>query len=116
MGFIQDYEQYDSLGLAELVRQRQVTALELCEAPLKESTATTPCSMRSSGQCLKKDEKQHPNRNRMRPLPVSHFCFKDLGYAYAGVPLPMAAGPLTHTSLKRTARWSPASRKPAWPS
>ena len=29
MGDMQDYDQFDSLGLAELVRQGQITALEL---------------------------------------------------------------------------------------
>jgi amidase len=39
MGIIQDYEQYDSLGLAELVRQRQVTALDKMA---ERSLARTP--------------------------------------------------------------------------
>ena len=35
MGGIQEYDQFDSLGLAELVRQGQISALELCEEAIE---------------------------------------------------------------------------------
>jgi amidase len=37
-----DYEQYDALGLADLVRQRQVTPLELLEAAIERVEARNP--------------------------------------------------------------------------
>ena len=42
MGGIQDFDQFDSLGLAELVRQGQVTALELCEESIERINRHNP--------------------------------------------------------------------------
>ncbi len=42
MGGIQDFDQFDSPGLAELVRQGQVTALELCEESIERINRHNP--------------------------------------------------------------------------
>ena len=39
MGKFMEYEQFDGLGLGELVRKKEVTPLELCEAAIERIEA-----------------------------------------------------------------------------
>ena len=85
MGGIQDYEQYDALGLAELVRQRQVTALELCEASIKRINRHNPVLNAVIRPMYEEGRKTASQPQPDAPFAGVPFLLKDLGYAYAGV-------------------------------
>jgi amidase len=87
MGGFKEYDQYDALGLAQLVRAGQVTAAELCEEAIRRIERVNPqlnavvTPMFDIGRQAAKE-----------PLPDRVFAgvpflLKDLMAAYAGVPL-----------------------------
>lgn len=90
MGSFPEYDQYDALGLTELVRQKQVTPAELCEAAVERIESLNP---RLNAVVTPMFEQGRTAA--AGPLPDGPFCgvpllIKDLHYAYAGVP--MSAG------------------------
>jgi len=87
MGNFPEYHRFDALGLAELVRQGQVSPMELCEEAIERIERVNPklnavvTRMYDQGR-----------EAALRPLPDGAFggvpfLLKDLGYAYAGLPL-----------------------------
>ncbi len=42
MGNFKEYEQYDGLGLAELVRKKEVSSEELCETAIEKIEESNP--------------------------------------------------------------------------
>jgi amidase len=87
MGGFKEYSDYDALGLAELVRNGDVTAEELCEKAIRRIEKTNPklnavvTPMYDIGR-----------RTSRKPLPDGTFAgvpflLKDLMFAFAGVPL-----------------------------
>lgn len=87
MSRFSDYDKYDALGMAELVRNGEVTPTELCEAAIgtierlnpEMNAVVTPMFDQGRDAAVK-------------PLPDGPFSgvpflIKDLGYAYAGVPM-----------------------------
>lgn len=85
MGGFADYERYDAMGLAELVRQGQVTPLELCEAAIERIDSVNPAI---NAVVTRMDEEGR--RVASRPLPDGPFAgvpmlVKDLHQACAGV-------------------------------
>jgi amidase len=87
MTVFSEYDRYDALGLAELVRSKQVTPAELCEAALERIETLNPrfnavvTPMFDLGRAA-----------AAGPLPAGPFAgvpflIKDLHYAYLGVPL-----------------------------
>jgi amidase len=85
MGVLQDYEQYDSLGLAELVRRRQVTALELCEASIERINRYNPLLNAVIRPMFAEGRKAASQPQPDAPFAGVPFLLKDLGYDYAGV-------------------------------
>jgi amidase len=96
MGGFREYDHYDALGLAELVRTRQVTPAELCEAAIGRIEALNPrfnavvTPMFDLGRAA-----------AVGPLPEGPFTgvpflIKDLHYTYAGVPISSGCRALRH--------------------
>ncbi len=85
MGGIQEYEQYDALGLGELVHQRQVTALELCEASIERINRHNPLLNAVIRPMFEEGRKRASLPQPDAPFAGVPFLLKDLGYAYAGV-------------------------------
>ena len=86
MGGFKEYGQYDALGLAELVKEGDVSASDLCEEAIKRIEQVNPklnavvTKMYDAGRIA-----------AARPLPEGPFAgvpfvLKDLLYAFAGVP------------------------------
>jgi amidase len=87
MGAFSEYDQYDALGLAELVQQKQATPAELCEAAIERIEAINPRLNAVVTPIF-----DQARTTAAGPLPDGPFCgvpllIKDLHYAYAGVPM-----------------------------
>ena len=86
MGF-KEYENYDATGLAELVRKKEVTPVELCEEAIGRIEKWNPkinavvCKMYDIALALAKGDLPEG------PFSGVPFLLKDLLDAYAGVPL-----------------------------
>jgi amidase len=82
-----DYDRYDAMGLAGLVRQGQISPAELCEAAIKRIEAVNP---KINAVVTRMDEE---GRNTAQgplgdgPFFGVPFLLKDLLAAYAGFPL-----------------------------
>jgi amidase len=87
MGVFTEYDQYDAMGLAELVAKGDVTAAELCETAIERVETVNPelnavvTPMFDIGR--EAAQKELPKG----PFIGVPFLLKDLMYAYAGVPL-----------------------------
>ncbi|MBW2635888.1 MAG: amidase [Deltaproteobacteria bacterium] len=87
MSRFSDYDKYDALGMAELVRNGEVTATELCEAAIgtierlnpEMNAVVTPMFDQGRDAAVKSLPEG--------PFSGVPFLIKDLGYAYAGVPM-----------------------------
>lgn len=87
MGRFLEYDRYDALGLAELVRQGKVTPLELCEEAIERIEDLNPKINAVVTRMFDQGRQAASN-----PLPEGPFSgvpllIKDLDYAYAGVPM-----------------------------
>jgi amidase len=85
MGGFPEFDRYDGMGLAELVRQGQVTPGELCEEAIERIERVNPKLNAVVTRMYDQGRKQ-----ASEPLPEGPFTgvpllIKDLGYAYAGV-------------------------------
>jgi amidase len=87
MSGFKEYEQYDALGLADLIRKKEISPLEVCDEAIRRIEQVNPklnavvCSMYDLAR-----------KATAEPLPDGPFCgvpflLKDLLDAYAGVPL-----------------------------
>ncbi len=96
MGGFPEFDRYDAMGLAELVRQKKVTPSELCEEAIERIERVNPqlnavvTRMYDQGR-----------REAVNPLPEGPFTgvpllIKDLHYAYAGVPMTSGCKALRH--------------------
>jgi amidase len=87
MGSFSDYEQYDGLGLAELVRKKEVKPSELVEAAINRIEKLNPqlnaVIHKTYDQAREAAEGELPN-GAFRGIP---FLLKDLMAVYAGAPL-----------------------------
>jgi amidase len=86
-----EYENYDALGLAELVRQRQVTPIELLEAALERVEVRNPTV---NAVVMRLDD--HARRTIAAGVPDGPFrgvpfLLKDLTASLAGVPMTRAS-------------------------
>jgi len=85
-----EYDNYDAMGLAELIRKGEITAKELCETAIKRIEEVNPqlnavvTPMFDIGR--ETADKDLPEG----PFTGVPFLLKDLMYAYAGVPLTSA--------------------------
>ena len=81
-----EYENHDALGLAELVRQKQVTPAELCEAAIARIERTNPSL--NAVVCRMDDEGRRTAAGALEgPFAGVPFLLKDLGFAYKGFAL-----------------------------
>ncbi|MCJ7772177.1 MAG: amidase, partial [Desulfobacterales bacterium] len=87
MGRFKEYDTYDGLGLAELVRKKEISPDEICEEAISRIEALNPklnaviTKMYDQGRKAVKD--QLPDG----PFTGVPFLLKDLLAAYAGVPM-----------------------------
>ncbi len=86
MGVFSEYEQYDGLGLAELIREGEITSGEACEAAIDSVERLNPklnavvTTLYDRGR----EDAAKPAEGPFRGVPL---LIKDLHYAYAGVPM-----------------------------
>ena len=87
MGGFSEYDKYDALGLAELIRKGDVTSSELCEEAISRIESS---NQKVNSVVLKMyDQARELSRENLPDSPFAGvpFLIKDLGYAYAGLPL-----------------------------
>ena len=87
MGGFKEYDQYDGLGLAELIRKKQVLVSEVCQAAIERIDRLNPqlnAVIFPMGYLSEKSIRNLPSSGPFRGVP---FLLKDLLAAYAGVPL-----------------------------
>ena len=87
MGGFTEYDRYDGLGLAELIREKQVSVSEVCEAAMERIERLNPelnAVVAPMAHLAGKSIQDLPSSGPFRGVP---FLLKDLLAAYAGVPL-----------------------------
>ncbi len=87
MGKIKDYDQYDALGLAELVQKGDISPKELCEEAISRIEKINP-----KLNAVVTPMFGHGRKTAEGPIPDGPFfgvpfLLKDLMAAYAGVPM-----------------------------
>ena len=87
MSGFQDYQNYDGLGLAALVRAGEVTAEEVLEAAILRIEALNPALNALVTKVYDQARAAAAAHDRSAPLAGVPFLLKDLGGAQAGVPL-----------------------------
>lgn len=87
MAQFKEYTKYDALGLAELVRQKQITAKELVEAAVSQIEKHNPQLNAVVNKFYDEAEKQIQQASPSSPFFGVPFLLKDLGAAYQGQPL-----------------------------
>ena len=85
-----EYTEYDGLGLAELVRTRQVAPEEVLEAAIERIEALNPALNAVVTRVYDEARAAEPDGSVEAPFVGVPFLLKDLGGAQAGVP--MSAG------------------------
>lgn len=119
MGGFKEYDKYDAVGLAELVRKRKVSPLELCEEAIARIEKQNPAL--NAVIYTMYDDARRAARGplpkgpcRRAPLPVCLF-FSKTSYRRLRERLsPSGAGPGKTTCPTTTASTSAASRTPGW--
>lgn len=89
MGKIHEYDRYDGLGLAELVRKKDVTPAELCEEAIERIERINPSLNAVIHRMFEAARKNAAGKPAGGPFAGVPFLLKDLLTAYAGVPLSM---------------------------
>lgn len=81
----EEYVRYDGLGLADLVRRKEVSPSELLDAALARAASVNP---RLNAIVISMNEiaERHAHQPLEGPFAGVPFLLKDLGQAYAGVP------------------------------
>jgi amidase len=87
MGNFKEYEQYDGLGLGELVRKKEVTPEELCEAAIERIEKINPEINAVITPMFDKARAAAKELTPEGPFAGVPFLLKDLMAAFAGVPL-----------------------------
>ena len=106
----EDYVRHDGLGLAELVRTRQVTAAELLETAIQRAEQVNP-KLNAIIMPMHDIARQRAQQNLEGPFAGVPFLIKDLFQEYAGVPTAYGCKALKaakHTPTEHaeiTARW-----------
>src|SRR6185436_8281216 len=85
-GLAAEYDQYDGLGLAELIAKRQVTPLELLNAVRQRVEALNPKLNAFCQLFFERAEAQLKNGLGDGPFKGVPFALKDLGVHLSGVP------------------------------
>jgi len=87
MSRFSDYDKYDALGMAELVRNGEVTPTELCEAAIDTIERLNPEMNAVVTPMFDQGRDAAVKSLPEGPFSGVPFLIKDLGYAYAGVPM-----------------------------
>jgi amidase len=87
MGSFPEYDRYDALALAELVRQRQVTPMELCEEAIERIERVNPKINAVVTRMYDQGRRAASNPLLDGPFVGVPLLIKDLAYAYSGVPM-----------------------------
>jgi len=87
MGGFAEYEQYDGLGLAELVRKGEVTPGELCQEAIDRIERVNPQINAVVTPMYEEGRKTAAECSTDGPFAGVPFLLKDLLAAYAGVPM-----------------------------
>jgi amidase len=87
MGNFKEYEQYDGLGLAELVRKKEVSSEELCETAIEKIEESNPEINAVITPMFDKARAAAKAIKPGGPFAGVPFLLKDLMAAYAGVTL-----------------------------
>lgn len=86
MGFV-EYEQYDGLGLAELIRSGEVTAADVIEAAIERIEERNPAINAVIWKLYDRARASVSRKPLEGPFAGVPFLLKDLGLAYRGAPL-----------------------------
>ena len=105
-----DYQKYDGLGLAELLRKKEVTAAELLEAAIQRAEEVNP-KLGGIVMPMYDIARERAKQNLEGPFAGVPFLVKDLFQDYAGVPTAYGCKalkaarytPTEHAEI--TARW-----------
>ncbi len=87
MGRFPEYDRYDALALAELVRQKQVTPMELCEEAIERIEKVNPKINAVVTPMFDQGRRAASTSLPDGPFVGVPLLIKDLDYAYAGVPM-----------------------------
>ncbi len=87
MGTFKEYDKYDGLGLAELVKKKEVSPDELCEAAIHKIEKLNPAVNAVVTPMYDLARQSLKDRLPEGPFTGVPFLLKDLLAAYAGVPL-----------------------------
>ncbi|MBT7086500.1 MAG: amidase [Desulfobacterales bacterium] len=87
MANFKEYDQYDALGLAGLVKQGQVTSVELCEEAIERIEKINPKLNAVVTKMYEEGRQSVRETLPEGPFTGVPFLLKDLMAAYAGVPL-----------------------------
>ncbi len=87
MSGFSEYDQYDAMGMAELVKQGQVTAAELCEEAIERIERINPKLNAVVTRMYDQGRKEASETLPEGPFTGVPLLIKDLHYAYAGVPM-----------------------------
>ena len=108
-----DYGNFDALGLAELVRQRQVTPAELVDAAIARAQRVNPrlgAIVAPAGR--RRAPRRRPSPTYARRWPVFPFLLKDLYGEVAGAPATGGSRYLAGHEAVTTRRSWPGSARP----
>ncbi len=87
MSGFKEYEEYDGLGLADLVRKKEMSASELCEAAIDKIERVNPEINAVIAIMYDKARQSIHDQLPEGPFMGVPFLLKDLLVAYAGVPM-----------------------------
>ncbi|HVN70439.1 MAG TPA: amidase [Desulfomonilia bacterium] len=91
MGTFPEYDRYDALGLAELVRKKEVTPEELCEEAISRIERINPKINAVIYKMFDIARSMAKSKLPQGPFIGVPFLIKDLLTSYAGVPLTMGS-------------------------
>ncbi len=86
MGGFAEYENYDAVGLADLVERREVTAAEVLAAAIERSEARNPALNAIVIELYDFGRQAVADGLPEGPLKGAPYLIKDLGAAMAGIP------------------------------
>ncbi len=87
MAFMKEYDKYDALGLAELVKKKEVSPVELSEEVIRRIEVINPVINAVIFKMYNEGRRRAAEPSSQGPFAGVPFLLKDLAAAYAGVPL-----------------------------
>ena len=100
-----DYDKYDGLGLAELVRKKQVKPIELVEEAISRIEKLNPHLNAVIYKMYEQGRQTAESPLPDGPFQGVPFLLKDLTAFYAGVPLSCGAGSLRTSFPTMIVNW-----------